>query len=54
MQDHHKQAIKDIARAEDNFKCTSAHFENVLNLNDRTFNFTARSMYFHLWLKYYK
>jgi hypothetical protein len=32
MQEHRKQANKASAKAKDNWKCTSAHFENVLNL----------------------
>jgi hypothetical protein len=34
MQEHRKQASKASAKEEDSWICTSAHFENVLKLNE--------------------
>jgi hypothetical protein len=36
MQEHCKQANKTSAKAEDSWKCTKIHFENVLNLKKET------------------
>jgi hypothetical protein len=48
MQEHCKKSRKASAKGEDSWKCTNTHFDNVLNLNDRTFNVIPRRMYLHL------
>jgi hypothetical protein len=34
MQEHHKQPTKQARMVKDSWKCTSAHFESVLKLNE--------------------
>jgi hypothetical protein len=54
MQEHPKQVSKASAKEKDIWKCTSTHFVNVLNFNDKTFNVIStfnviyRRMYLHL------
>jgi hypothetical protein len=37
MQEHRKQANKESAKAEDNWECTSAHFEDILKFKRRAY-----------------
>jgi hypothetical protein len=34
MQEHRKQASEASTKAKDNWICTNAHFEGILNLNE--------------------
>jgi hypothetical protein len=48
MQEHRKQASKASAKVEDNWKCSRAHFENVLNLKRESINVISGKIFLFL------
>jgi hypothetical protein len=51
MQEHRKQASKESAKEEDNWRCTSTHFEGILNFKRQSINVISKRMYLHLCFK---